>query len=321
MRPRVTFEESCSVLPFFVGLIFKIFVASITWVHRLAQKFGNWIGKWKLEIGKFGEFDFILPIKIEFAALCSAVQCQQFCACVQLCRICGTVINDLFNLALPKKPENYGCSESLFYIPSQFDRLLDLLLLAQRLVVCSFVCQFAFFDVSRWHYFLDSNLTPLDCCNPVMRDHQECLQVDVDPDDSYYDESERVCMNYVRSIIVPKLGCAMGPRDQANAATHFLDASQVYGSTEQDAARLREQEGGKLQPECTSDWKKERRFHKNQTFHENAQKFWPMLTERIIFGKKGFKIPESRSFLMQWRFRVDLKFSNKIFEVSTFLRL
>ena len=87
-------------------------------------------------------------------------------------------------------------------------------------------------------------MVPLNCCSSSVAVHPECLPVELDVSDSFYDASDIGCMSYSRSIVVPKLGCVLGPRDQANQVTHFLDGSTIYGSTDQDALRLREGNGG-----------------------------------------------------------------------------
>ncbi len=54
------------------------------------------------------------------------------------------------------------------------------------------------------------------------------------------------CQEYMRSAIGLKPGCALGPREQMNFATTFLDGSTIYGSTPKSAEDLRSFEGGLL---------------------------------------------------------------------------
>ncbi|KAF0313952.1 Peroxidasin-like protein [Amphibalanus amphitrite] len=47
------------------------------------------------------------------------------------------------------------------------------------------------------------------------------------------------CQEYVRSLSSLQMGCHLGPREQMNLATSFLDGSGLYGTTKQSAHRLR----------------------------------------------------------------------------------
>lgn len=59
-------------------------------------------------------------------------------------------------------------------------------------------------------------------------------------------DDENICQEYVRSAIGLKPGCTLGPREQMNFATAFLDGSAIYGSTPKSAEDLRLLEGGRL---------------------------------------------------------------------------
>eukprot|EP00095_Tigriopus_kingsejongensis_P003939 maker-scaffold473_size162088-snap-gene-0.25 protein:Tk03939 transcript:maker-scaffold473_size162088-snap-gene-0.25-mRNA-1 annotation:"hypothetical protein DAPPUDRAFT_42141" len=99
------------------------------------------------------------------------------------------------------------------------------------------------------------------CCDAIFRKENamECFPiVDV--------ENEAICQEYVRSAIGLKPGCLLGPREQMNFATAFLDGSAIYGSTPKSAEELRLLEGGRLKldygrvlpldehnPNCRSD--------------------------------------------------------------------
>ncbi|XP_029341375.1 peroxidase-like [Acyrthosiphon pisum] len=54
------------------------------------------------------------------------------------------------------------------------------------------------------------------------------------------------CMNYVRSRPAVRSDCTFGPMEQMNQATHYLDASMIYGTTEQQTLSLRQMSLGKL---------------------------------------------------------------------------
>ena len=53
-------------------------------------------------------------------------------------------------------------------------------------------------------------------------------------------------MEFVRSTPSPRPDCSLGPREQINQATSFMDASSVYGSNLKDQLALRKKEAGKL---------------------------------------------------------------------------
>lgn len=65
------------------------------------------------------------------------------------------------------------------------------------------------------------------------------MPIEIARDDSFYRNFHVTCMNFVRSSPSPAEDCALGPRDQINQITSYLDASNVYGSTEQYMSSLR----------------------------------------------------------------------------------
>ncbi|KAK7074890.1 hypothetical protein SK128_026306 [Halocaridina rubra] len=94
----------------------------------------------------------------------------------------------------------------------------------------------------------DGDTVPIECCprgkpvdDPLSVD---CRPIDVSQDPLYQAEG-RLCMRFVRSLIASK-GCLLGPREQLNQLTSYIDASQVYGSTDKVSQLLREGFGGKM---------------------------------------------------------------------------
>ncbi|KAJ8313649.1 hypothetical protein KUTeg_008210 [Tegillarca granosa] len=107
-----------------------------------------------------------------------------------------------------------------------------------------------------WGQFLDHDmvLTPtskdsedLNCClrkkeqtaNPVPR--IECLPIELPAGDKRF--KNKKCMNFKRSASGPLLGtsCTPEPRQQINQITSFIDASNVYGSSEEEVETLRDE--------------------------------------------------------------------------------
>ena len=72
------------------------------------------------------------------------------------------------------------------------------------------------------------------------------MPIIVDENDSFYNFHRLTCLNFVRSSPAPHKECALGPRDQINQITSFIDASNVYGSTRESRNSLRLFRGGKF---------------------------------------------------------------------------
>ncbi|XP_013392746.1 thyroid peroxidase [Lingula anatina] len=78
---------------------------------------------------------------------------------------------------------------------------------------------------------------PLSSCHPVPIPHGDVHGID------------KECFEFVRSSSAPRQGCVFGPREQKNAITAYLDLSQAYGSTKEEAEKLRakDRSTGKLE--------------------------------------------------------------------------
>ena len=98
------------------------------------------------------------------------------------------------------------------------------------------------------------NGDPIDCCNNVQNPFDPnfdstreavCFPIQVPPNDAHY-KGRRLCMNFARSETAQNLNCQPGPLQQVNQITHWLDSSNVYGSTEEEMRQLRAFRDGKL---------------------------------------------------------------------------
>ena len=60
-------------------------------------------------------------------------------------------------------------------------------------------------------------------------------------------------MNFARSEGSPDIDCKLGPLQQINQVSHWLDGSNIYGSSKKQAEELRKFHGGRLKTQSTPD--------------------------------------------------------------------
>lgn len=72
------------------------------------------------------------------------------------------------------------------------------------------------------------------------------MEISVENDDPFYGSFGQTCLDYVRSSTAPRETCGLGPREQNNQVTSFIDGSTIYGSSEAEARFLRSFENGLL---------------------------------------------------------------------------
>lgn len=112
-----------------------------------------------------------------------------------------------------------------------------------------------------WGQFLDHDITStassrnrngglVSCCDAVVS-HPECFPVKISKEDPYYSFRNITCMNFVRSAPAPN--CCLGPREQMNQVSAFIDGSVVYGSNLNFAKSLRTLKDGFLKMFITAD--------------------------------------------------------------------
>ncbi|GFS34953.1 chorion peroxidase [Nephila pilipes] len=83
------------------------------------------------------------------------------------------------------------------------------------------------------------------CCeeNERLR-HPACLQIKNPLSDPVYGPANVTCKGFMRSP--PAIGTCPGRREQQNRMTAFIDASDVYGPTDKETAKLRKYKRGLL---------------------------------------------------------------------------
>jgi hypothetical protein len=111
----------------------------------------------------------------------------------------------------------------------------------------------------QWGQFLDHDLTftpmatgpqgsILDCsaCDSQKTVHPECMPMPIPNNDPYFPsvkDGRPQCLHFARSI---NAQVKLGPREQMNQITAFVDSSNVYGSDACEGRQLRSFTGGKL---------------------------------------------------------------------------
>jgi len=92
------------------------------------------------------------------------------------------------------------------------------------------------------------------CCSkktpwPGRDDPERCFPIRVPEDDPFWSgrDRKRDCLSFSRSLPSPGLKCSLEFRQQMNQITHWLDASNIYGSSQKMTRALRRFVGGQLQ--------------------------------------------------------------------------
>ncbi|KDR24107.1 peroxidase-like [Zootermopsis nevadensis] len=90
-----------------------------------------------------------------------------------------------------------------------------------------------------------STSLPKDSRNPA------CFPIRIPDHDPVYSKEGIQCMEFVRTTNDVSQGCNSGQKaaEQITAVTHYLDSSNVYGSSQQVAESIREFKGGRLRVE------------------------------------------------------------------------
>ena len=81
----------------------------------------------------------------------------------------------------------------------------------------------------------------IECCPPTEETHPQCRPILIDNNDPFYSQFGVTCLNFVRSAICST--CILGDRQQMDQVTAFIDASFVYGNSDNETASLRSNDG------------------------------------------------------------------------------
>jgi len=100
--------------------------------------------------------------------------------------------------------------------------------------------------------FIDHDITHtpnhgIQCCGsrsafPATFDAEKCSPIRIFKDDPFW-RGRKTCMNFARSLSSPGLKCELSTREQMNQITHWIDGSNIYGSTTEEAMYLRSDRG------------------------------------------------------------------------------
>nr|XP_022905517.1 peroxidase-like [Onthophagus taurus]XP_022905518.1 peroxidase-like [Onthophagus taurus] len=112
-----------------------------------------------------------------------------------------------------------------------------------------FIFNDLFHTVSRKMVHNSKNIT---CCAPdgyklpPRHQHPFCLPIEIPDNDDFYSKFNIKCLSYVRSLPAISDDCTLGRIEQMNQATHYLDASNIYGSDSKKSHDLRLHKDGFL---------------------------------------------------------------------------
>uniref|UniRef100_A0A2L2Y7L8 Peroxidase n=1 Tax=Parasteatoda tepidariorum TaxID=114398 RepID=A0A2L2Y7L8_PARTP len=90
---------------------------------------------------------------------------------------------------------------------------------------------------------------PIQCCNPGPVINDRCFSLPVPPGDPFYPKYGVTCISFARTVPCPV--CRAGQRVHWNQNTGYHDLSLVYGSTPDEAQKLRSGDRGMLDVDYT----------------------------------------------------------------------
>ena len=109
----------------------------------------------------------------------------------------------------------------------------------------TFFGEFIFHDIAQTVQSTGFDGQRIRCCNVPQSDlmHPDCFPIRVNQKDRLMRQD---CLEYVRSLPTIRSRCRLGPREQINQVSSFIDGSALYGSSRTDSDSLRSFNGGQL---------------------------------------------------------------------------
>ncbi|XP_037085510.1 peroxidase-like [Pollicipes pollicipes] len=110
--------------------------------------------------------------------------------------------------------------------------------------------QFVDHDMSHALVFRLNSGNGIECCEnngqtfPTVPRHPQCIPIPIPADDPFYSQYGQRCMSLVRSLPSPLSDCIPRAVNPLNELSSFLDASNVYGSKQEDLNAIRAFQGG-----------------------------------------------------------------------------
>ena len=103
---------------------------------------------------------------------------------------------------------------------------------------------------------------PIDCCCKYSFDMKNdeqivavCLPIKIPSNDPFF-KNKTDCMTFARSKVCLDIDCKIGPFQQINQITHWLDGSNIYGSSQNETfpnEELRTKQDGLLRTQTAPD--------------------------------------------------------------------
>ena len=121
----------------------------------------------------------------------------------------------------------------------------------------AFFAEFVLHDISHSAQSAGHRGHRIKCCGlPEESMHPECYPIPIPAKDPVFKDKEDDCMEYVRTCPALKMGCTLGPREQINQVSSFIDGSVIYGSSEEEVKGLRSFKNGLLKSQRMTSSKK-----------------------------------------------------------------